>query len=324
MAAFAAAGPVPDGEDKDEGNDVPVHRQQMQLDLEELDLEYFPNGTVKLSGMSDLLRLYHSKQDANDKTGNKTQEHYEEEEAPTENGDKRSKRTIFDDDERLPIPSGHLNSSLPNCALAEVSNGCTAIFIGPYHALTAGHCVYDRTYGKFYKGLLLYRGRNCYQYGTVMTATRLFTVNGYAVSNLRKYDYGLIVTSQRSSCWAAFAYRDPWNNWGFDLLGYPTDKKAAKTGCYYDSAYSSSCTYSITSRSGLYLQHRCDSSGMIGAPLMSEIVDQVGVDRGQRAVYGVNAYNGFYYNYGPRINRDRFYQIIDWMRQTGYNPILTH
>ena len=327
MAAFAAAGPVPDGEEKDEGSDIPVQRQQMQLDLEELDLEYFPNGTVRQSGMSDLIRLYHSKQGAEDNAGNKTQQHYEEEEDDEidENGDiKRSKRTVFDDDERLPIPNGHLTSSLPYCALAEVSNGCTAIFVGPYHALTAGRCVYDRTYGQFYKGLLLYRGRNCYKYGTVMTATRLFTVKGYATSNLREYDYGLIVTSQRSPCWASLGYRDPWNNWGFDLNGYPTDKKAANTGCSYDSAYSSSCHYSITSRSGLYLQHRCDSKGMIGAPLMSEIVDQVGVDRGQRAVYGVNSYNGIYYNYGPRINRDRFYQIIDWMQQTGYNPILTN
>ena len=59
--------------------------------------------------------------------------------------------------------------------------------------------------------------------------------------------------------------------------------------------------------------------GMIGAPLMSEYVDQVGVDRSQRAVFGVNVYTGSLYNYGPRINHDRF---VDWMRQTGYNPIL--
>ena len=327
ITAFAAAGPVPAGEDSDEGSDIPAHRLQMLLDLEEVDLEFFPNGTIKQGSMSDLLRLYYSKKDVDDYTGNKTQEHYEEEEDDDdendENGGNRSKRTVFDDDERLPIPNSNLNSGLPYCALAEVSNGCTAIFIGPNHALTAGRCVYDRTNRRFRTGLRLYRRRNCVQYGSSMSTTNLFTVNGYALSGLAEYDYGLIVTSQRSACWASFGYRDPWNNRGFDLLGYPTDKRS-KSGCFYHSAYFSSCTYSSTARNGLYLQHRCDTSGMIGAPLISEVVDQVGVTRGQRAVFGVNVYTGSFYNYGPRINRDRFYQIVDWMRQTGYNPTLAN
>ena len=293
----------------------------MLLDLEEMDLEFFPNGTVKMRSMDDLLRLYYSKKGADDYAGNKTQEHYEEEDGNEEdkNGENRSKRTIFDDDERLPIPNSNLNSGLPFCALAEVSNGCTALFIGPNHALTAGRCVYDRTNRRFRTGLRLYRRRNCNQYGSSMTATRLFTVNGYALSNLPEYDYGLIVTSQRSPCWASFGYRDPWNNRGFDLLGYPTDQRA-KSGCSYHSAYFSSCHYSSTARSGLYLQHCCDTSGMIGSPLMSENIDHVG---GFRSIHGVNVYSGSYYNYGPRINRDRFYQIVDWLRQTGYNPIVT-
>ena len=318
MAAFAVAGPVPAG---DEETDVPEYRQQMLLDLEELDLEYFTNGTIKQSSISDLLRLYYLKQSVDDPEGNKTEEHYGEEEDDDEdqNGDNRSKRTVFDDDERLPIPNTNLNSGRnPFCALAEVSNGCTAIFIGPNHALTAGRCVYDRTNRRFRTGLRLYRRRNCYQYGSSMTTTRLFAVNGYALSGLAEYDYGLIVTSQRSPCWASFGYRDPWNNRGFDLLGYPTDKR---TGCTYHPAYFSSCSYSSTSRNGLYLQHRCDTYGMTGAPLMSEVVDKVGVDRGQKAVYGVNVYSGSLYNYGPRINRDRFYQIVEWMRQTGYNAV---
>ena len=321
MAAFAAAGPVPTGDNNNEETEILGHRQQMLLDLEELDLEYFANGTIKQSSISDLLRLYYLKQAVNDTEGNKTEEHYEGEEDNDEdqNGDNRSKRTVFDDDERLPIPNSNLNSGLPFCALAEVSNGCTAIFIGPNHALTAGRCVYDRTNSRFRTGLRLYRRRNCYQYGTSMTATRLFTVNGYALSGLAEYDYGLIVTSQRSSCWASFGYRDPWVNRGFDLLGYPTDKRS---GCSYDPAYFSSCTYSSTSRNGLYLQHRCDTYGMTGAPLMSEYLDRVGIDRGQRAVFGVNVYSGSLNNYGPRINRDRFYQIVNWMQQTGYNPTL--
>ena len=168
ITAFAAAGPVPIGEMDDNGKRPPVH-QQMLIDLEEMGLEFFPNGTIKLSSMEDLLRLYNLKKDVDDYSGNKTEEHYEEEEddQEDENGDNRSKRSIFDDDERLPIPNSKLSSGRnPFCSLAVLSNGCTAIFIGPNHALTAGRCVYDRTTGQFRTGLTLYRGRNCYRYGT--------------------------------------------------------------------------------------------------------------------------------------------------------------
>ena len=98
----------------------------MLLDLEEVDLEFFPNETVKQGGMSDLFRFYYSKQDVDDYAGNKTQEYYEEEEEDDdesdENGGNCSKCTVFDDDERLPIPNSNLNSGLPYCAFAEVSS----------------------------------------------------------------------------------------------------------------------------------------------------------------------------------------------------------
>ena len=56
---------------------------------------------------------------------------------------RKMKCSIFDDDECLPIPNGNLNSGLSFCALAEVSNDCTAIFIGPDDALTAGRLTAD-------------------------------------------------------------------------------------------------------------------------------------------------------------------------------------
>lgn len=314
VAALTAASPLPVNE-TDVDEDEPAHQENVQLDLEELDLEFFPNGTVKLGSLDDLLRLYYDKKYSDDFSGKKTEEHFElEDDDPDEND--RSKRTVFDDDERLPVPDGNLGL-LPFCALAEVSNGCTAVFVGPNHALTAGRCVYDRVRRQFRTGLRLYRGRNCRRFGTSMTQANLFTVNGYANSGFQEYDYGMIVTRERSPCWASFGYNDPWNNRGFDLIGYPTDKRA---GCFYNPLYFASCTTSSAVRNDLFLQHRCDTSGMIGAPLMTEFVDRLGVDRGERGVTGINVYTGSVYNYGPRFNRDRFFTVIDWMRRTGYNP----
>ena len=95
----------------------------------------------------------------------------------------------------------------------------------------------------------------------------------------------MIVTTQRSPCWASFGYVEPWNNRGFDVLGYPFLKE---TGCFYNSGYFSSCSYSTTDKNDLRLLHRCDTSGMAGAPLMSEYPDSIGRDRGQKGVLGVN------------------------------------
>ena len=321
IVAYTAAIPLPE-DDKDDNGFDPAEHEKMLLDLEEMGLEFFPNGSVKLSSAEDLLRLYYLKQNIDDLMGNWTNEHFEpdnekgEEEEESNNG--RDKRTIFDDDERLPIPNSNLITGLPYCALAYVSTGCTAIFVGPNHALTAGSCVYDRTTSRFRTGLYLYRGRNCNRYGTFMSSTNLFTVNGYALNGRREYDYGMIITTSASPCWASFGYNDPWNGRGLELLGYPTDKR---TGCTYSPAYHSACATSSTSRLDLYLQHRCDAYATTGGPLMSEYVDRVGRDRGQKGIVGVNAYSGFVYNYGPRINRDRFYQFVDWMRQTGYDPL---
>ena len=164
ITALAVASPVPAGDVDDKNNDHSIHQEKMQLDLEEMGLEFFPNGTVKLSSMDDLFRLYYLKKDVDDYAGNRTEEHFEQEENQeneVEHEDGRSKRAIFDDDERLPIPNSNLDSGLPYCALAEVSNGCTAIFIGPNQALTAGRCVYDRANRQFRSGLRLYRRRNC-------------------------------------------------------------------------------------------------------------------------------------------------------------------
>lgn len=321
IATLAAASPVPSDE---VDNNRTFHQEKIEFDIKELDLELFPNGTVKLGSMDDLLQLYYFKKGKDDYAGKRTDEHFEKEdpqddEDEEENG--RSKRTIFDDDERLPIPNSHLDSALPYCALAvDESTGCTAIFIGPNQALTAGRCVYDRSNRRFRSRSLMrvYRGRNCYRRGTYMgSVTNLYAVNGYALSGQQEYDYGLIITSRRSPCWASLGYLEPWTNAGFGMIGYPTDKRSR---CLYYPAYSSSCYTSSVIRDDLFLRHRCDASGMIGAPLISEFGDVAGFDLGQQAVFGVNVYTGTQYNYGPRINRDRFYQILNWMRLSGYNP----
>ena len=193
----ATAVPQPNINLEDDKDDKMDQKSRVLIDLDEMSLEYFPNGTVKLSSAEDMLRLYNLKTQGDDPKGNHTKEQFEkdsenENKEDDENND-RNKRWIFDDDERIRIPNSNLASGHnPFCSLAYVSNGCTAMFIGPYHALTSGHCVYDYSAKRFRSGLSLYRGRNCYRYGTYMSASTYFTVNGYALLGLPEYDYTMV------------------------------------------------------------------------------------------------------------------------------------
>ena len=163
------------------------------------------------------------------------------------------------------------------------------------------------------------RARNCNTPGQRMTWTRIRSVVGYVTQGKLEYDYALIIydSSNPSPCWVSLGYYEPWSNVGFGVIGYPLDKRGR---CFYNPMWFSSCHYSETAHQGLSLVYRCDTAlGNDGSALYGE---RKGDTRGVRAVYGVNAYessNGVW-NYGPRINEDRFNQIVQWMVESGYRP----
>ena len=55
----------------------------------------------------------------------------------------RWERTVFNTDDRIPVIA-HSATNFPYCAVGYLESGCTAILIGPNHALTAAHCVHDK------------------------------------------------------------------------------------------------------------------------------------------------------------------------------------
>ena len=75
-----------------------------------------------------------------------------------------NKRTVFGKDGR------YIHSSVgnPYCAIGQMENGCTAFLVGPYHAITSRHCVYDCSKREFlpYRGI--YLQRNCFSRGIFM------------------------------------------------------------------------------------------------------------------------------------------------------------
>ena len=272
-------------------------------------MELFPNGTEKIESIEELLIIERLKKEKKNVTRT---------EGDADND--REERAIIGSDNRVPVID---QNRFPYCAVAELDNGCTATFISPYHAITAASCVYNRLTRRWRRTEInAYRRRNCNSPGVRHTWTRVFAPIGYIRYGLVNYNYALITYRQRSTCWLPFGYYTPWPGTGVDICGYPSDKRAIwVSGCIYDSMWCSSCHYSrvYPTTGGNSLLYKCDTLGNAGSALYSN------TGSGVKAVYGVHAYSsiisGQRWNHGPRFTRARFFQIVGWMRLTGYNPL---
>ena len=292
----------------------------------ELDLNQLPISMNSTGSLDDLLNVYRTEARAgvlgvdSDVRSGFMNTYFDPNEA------ERGQRNIYGYDERLPV--GDRRYYIPYCAIGYLASGCTATLIGPYHALTAAHCVYDTDTNtwKSLNEMTLYRRRDCNSYGDVMYATQAWSVTGYTQDHKDEYDYALIIYSSndQSPCYLGFGYSSPWTEVGFDLTGYPQDKSNLD-GCSYPSMWFSSCHYSKTAAAGLQLKYRCDMlPGNSGSALYGEKKEDSSVSR---YVYGVNTHQSAAttgensWNWGPRITQYRFYQIVGWMEGSGYYPL---
>ena len=247
-----------------------------------------------------------------------------------------NKRAVFPPDDRY--------ASSSRCNIGYLNSGCTAFLIGPYHALTAGHCVYDcknRWWRNGNTQLDLYVGQNCYTRGRRMRWTRAWTYTSQC-SGVRDlfnngYDIAWIKfeTSDRSSCWHGFGWLSPNPTLSIELCGYPSDKKRT-----YKCLYCSHCndcryrreSYTTTTKTGFLgwkrktvtryrnndkeWQYTCDTiGGHSGSPVIasrSGYTFAVGVHSKENTNLNLN--------FGSRITAARFTTIREWLCDNGYCP----
>ena len=329
LVALATAGPVPEqatDEEREDWDSVP-EREEPSFDKEERGVEFFTNGTVKNSTKMEEDKIRRLMQQGGQEQWRKTNEHWGEE-REREEQDERSRRSPVDEDQYSLDLTDADSDSVPYCALAKLGNGCTATFIGPNYALTAGRCVYDVDRWQWREELGLYRGQSCNNSGVYMDVEQIWSTTGYTQQGWEEYDYALIKTpdSQRSPCWSAFGYRNSWTNQEFDLIGYPTievdkNENDAQTVCNYNSLFTTTCTFSEVPYSDLSLVYQCNTWGATGAPLLSGVPEEYDGFQQYTVVYGVNAYTNMDWNSGTMLDQQRFYQIVEWMRESGYDPL---
>jgi len=101
--------------------------------------------------------------------------------------------------------------------------------IGPNSIVTAGHCVYNRTYG-WAKSVKVMPGRNgaTLPFGSSM-AKELWSVKGWVNNGLKAYDYGFVVMDSalgKKTGWIGYGvFPDSvLENQNNNITGYPGDK----------------------------------------------------------------------------------------------------
>ena len=211
----------------------------------------------------------------------------------------KEKRAIIGSDDRYGYPRYGLRGK--TCAIGIMENGCTAFLIGPRHAITAGHCVYDYAYRRWKQDLGIYLGRDCNTYGRFADWSRAWVLD---VNGDKRYNmaYILLSSSFYSSCWLGYGYRDPMPRTHVESCGYHGDKRSGTYPCYYcDDCYASR---TIDNKR---MKNTCDNYRAPGAPMVTSGV----------YAWGVHSHKSSSYNYAVRITKERFYTLCQWKCNTG-------
>ena len=234
-----------------------------------------------------------------------------------EGGLDRNKRKVIGYDNRTKV-IGYDNRTrpssfgFPSCAIGYLASGCTAFLIGPFHALTAGHCVYSND--TFEDNLDVYIGRNCVKYGRRMPWVKAWTLEGWRINGSREFDLGLILLSSarpaKSPCWFQLGYFDPMPPTPVpsEICGYPYDTESKCLACATCADVRLARINQLAISQNMY-QYTCDAvKGESGSPVM------IRTTQGVRAI-GVHTAgsNVFEENYGTRITKQLYLSICSWM-----------
>jgi V8-like Glu-specific endopeptidase len=184
--------------------------------------------------------------------------------------------------------------------------GCTGTIVAAKYVLTAGHCVYNKTYGGWAKKIEVIPGLSgTYKpYGSAL-ATKLRSYTGWTSSQKADHDIGLITLDKsigNTTGWLGYAYYPSISGVTSNITGYPEDKDNGLYPYYYYGSIASSTSYRLS--------YQIDTSGgQSGSGIYYKSGDK-------RYVFGVHTKDTSSptgYNSGTRLDSKKFNDIKSWI-----------
>ena len=113
----------------------------------------------------------------------------------------------------------------PEYAVGVLDNGCTAFLVGPQHALTAAHCVYNYNTSTWSTELDFWRGRNAEEYLQKMEWKHVIIPYHFHSTGDDNQNWALVEFSDESPVWLRLAYSESVQNIPLTVYGYLQDRE---------------------------------------------------------------------------------------------------
>ncbi len=221
------------------------------------------------------------------------------------------------DDSLEPVVRTHF---YPSFAVGLLENGCTAFMVGPHHALTAAHCVYNYNESRWYRQLDLWRGRTLEEYFQWLEWEHVRIPLEYFMSGSQAHNWALITFNDRfkSPVWLRFAYSELVQDIPLILYGYTA--KADST------MYSTACHSDPLQPQSQFLAIQCGTNQDIeGGPILQGSTSRLPGGRLKvPPVYGLSiAETKSFDRVALRIHSELFWSVCWLMEKEGFKNCCT-